>query len=180
MIMAVKPADEEHPYGHGRVEALAAFVVGLILAAGGSGICWNSLQAVGARHAPSSWAAIAVLIVAIAIRAVMSADEFRVRRRIHSAAPRRPRVERHGSTSSLAGTGLTEVTLACTTAPVFCRQPLRRLRGRGHLEPEGGGRLCNPSLDSWNHAGKRLKEASHSPRDLPGFFGGKKLSPKTG
>src|SRR5262245_46163270 len=35
MIAAVRPADANHPYGHGRVESLAAFVVGLILVVGG-------------------------------------------------------------------------------------------------------------------------------------------------
>src|SRR5690349_1307168 len=31
MSIAVKPADEEHPYGHGRIETLAALLVGGIL-----------------------------------------------------------------------------------------------------------------------------------------------------
>ena len=52
LVAAAKPADEEHPYGHGRLETLAAFVVGLVLAAGGSLIAWTSLQAVGEQHAP--------------------------------------------------------------------------------------------------------------------------------
>ena len=52
MLVAVKPADEDHPYGHGRIETLSAFVVGMILAAGGVGICWNSLQNVGEQHPP--------------------------------------------------------------------------------------------------------------------------------
>ena len=86
MIVAVKPADENHPYGHGRVETLAAFIVGIILVAGGIGICWNSLQAVGDTHPPPSPAAIAVLMLAIAVRGVMSAIKFRVGRRIHSAS----------------------------------------------------------------------------------------------
>ena len=86
MIVAVKPADENHPYGHGRIETLAAFIVGIILAAGGLGICWNSLQAVGEAHPPPSPAAIAVLIVAIAVRGVMSAVKFRVGRRLQSAS----------------------------------------------------------------------------------------------
>src|SRR5512145_1243781 len=58
MIVAVRPADANHPYGHGRIETLAAFLVGVILVAGGIGICWNSLQAVGDTHAPPSPAAI--------------------------------------------------------------------------------------------------------------------------
>ena len=86
MSVAVKPADENHPYGHGRIETLAAFIVGIILVAGGAGICWNSLQAVGETHPPPSLAAIAVLVVAITFRGVMSAVKFRVGRRIQSAS----------------------------------------------------------------------------------------------
>jgi cation diffusion facilitator family transporter len=86
MIAAVKPADDDHPYGHGRVETLAAFVVGLILSAGGVGICWNSLQAVGASHPPPTIAAAAVLIVAIAVRGAMAAVKFRVGRRVRSSS----------------------------------------------------------------------------------------------
>jgi cation diffusion facilitator family transporter len=86
MIVAVRPADQDHPYGHGRVETLAAFVVGLILVLGGFGICWNSLQSIGDRHPAPSSAALVVLLVAIGLRAVMSGVKFRVGRRIRSAA----------------------------------------------------------------------------------------------
>ena len=86
MVVAVKPADENHPYGHGRIETLGALLVGGILVAGGVGICWNSLHAVGERHPPPSMAAIGVLLVAIVLRGVMSALKFRVGRRIHSAS----------------------------------------------------------------------------------------------
>jgi cation diffusion facilitator family transporter len=86
MIVALKPADENHPYGHGRIETIAAFLVGVILLAGGVGVCWTSLQAVGEVHDPPSAAAIVVLIVAIACRGVMSLVKFRVGRRLRSAA----------------------------------------------------------------------------------------------
>jgi cation diffusion facilitator family transporter len=86
MIVAARPPDDNHPYGHGRVETIAALVVGMILAAGGAGICWNSLRAVGERHPSPSWAAIAVLMVAIAVRALMSGLKFRIGRRIRSAS----------------------------------------------------------------------------------------------
>jgi cation diffusion facilitator family transporter len=84
LIVAARPADTDHPYGHGRVETLAAFVVGLILAAGGAGICWNSLRNVGEIHPPPSGAAITVLLVAIGVRGVMSITKFRVGRTIGS------------------------------------------------------------------------------------------------
>lgn len=86
MIVAGKPADSDHPYGHGRIETLAAFALGLILAAGGGGICWNSLREVGAVHPPPSAVAVAALVLAIVVRGVMSAIKFRVGRRIRSAS----------------------------------------------------------------------------------------------
>ncbi len=86
LIIAGKPADENHPYGHGRIESLAAFVVGLILVAGGIGVGWNALRAVGDHHPPPSSLAIVVLVIAVAVRGIMSALKFRVGRRIGSGS----------------------------------------------------------------------------------------------
>ena len=86
MGAAARPADDDHPYGHGRYETLSAFAVGMILAAGGVAICYQSLQAVGARHAPPGLTAAAALVGAVILRGVMSSVKFRVGRRIRSAA----------------------------------------------------------------------------------------------
>jgi cation diffusion facilitator family transporter len=86
LIVAGKPADENHPYGHGRIESLAAFVVGLILVAGGIGVGWNALRAVGDHHPPPSSLALIVLVIAVAVRGTMSALKFRVGRRIGSGS----------------------------------------------------------------------------------------------
>ena len=86
MTVAARPADDNHPYGHGRLETLAAFVIGLALSAGGAGICWNSIQEVGAVHPPPPTTAAAALVLAIAVRGVMSIVKFRVGRRIRSAS----------------------------------------------------------------------------------------------
>ena len=55
MGVAARPADENHPYGHGRFETLSAFIVGVILVSGGAMISYQSLQGihVGARTAGS-------------------------------------------------------------------------------------------------------------------------------
>jgi cation diffusion facilitator family transporter len=86
LVAAVRPADANHPYGHGRVETLAAFVVGLILVAGGIGIGWRSLDAVGEQHAAPGAAAVFVLLLAIGARGAMSIVKLRVGRRTRSAA----------------------------------------------------------------------------------------------
>jgi cation diffusion facilitator family transporter len=86
LIVAGKPADDNHPYGHGRIESLAAFVVGLILVAGGIGVCANALRAVGEHHPPPSSLAVIVLSIAVVVRGIMSALKFRVGRRIGSGS----------------------------------------------------------------------------------------------
>ncbi len=68
MVLAGKPADAEHPYGHGRIEILAGLSVGAILAAGGVGICIRSLQKVTELHPPPALYSIWPLLSAIAIR----------------------------------------------------------------------------------------------------------------
>lgn len=86
MLMAAKPADLDHPYGHGRFETLAGLVVGMILAGGGAGICFRSLQEVSKVHAPPSAYASFALVGAILVRSVMSTIKFRVGRRIQSSS----------------------------------------------------------------------------------------------
>jgi cation diffusion facilitator family transporter len=86
MGVAARPADENHPYGHGRFETLSAFVVGVILAAGGTTICYQSLQAIGVRHAPPGASAVVALVGAIVLRGIMSSVKFRVGRRLRSSA----------------------------------------------------------------------------------------------
>jgi cation diffusion facilitator family transporter len=86
MGVAARPADENHPYGHGRFETLSAFAVGGILAAAGVMICYQSLQAVGAKHPPPGMSAMVALIAAIVLRGIMSSVKFRVGRRLRSSA----------------------------------------------------------------------------------------------
>lgn len=86
MGVAARPADANHPYGHGRFETLSAFVVGVILVAAGLMIGYQSLQAVGARHAPPGLSAAAALVGAIVLRGIMSSVKFRVGRRLRSSA----------------------------------------------------------------------------------------------
>ena len=86
MGVAARPADDNHPYGHGRFETLSGFIVGVILAAGGVMISYQSLQAIGATHPPPGVMAAAALLVAIVLRGIMSSVKFRVGRRLRSSA----------------------------------------------------------------------------------------------
>lgn len=86
IFAATKPADLDHPYGHGRFEIVAGLVVGIILALGGGGICVRSLQKVSEMHEPPESYAVWPLLAAIVLRTVMSTIKFRVGRRVRSAS----------------------------------------------------------------------------------------------
>lgn len=86
MRVAARPADDNHPYGHGRFETLSAFLVGVILVSGGAMICYHALDGIGTRHAPPGPSAAAALIMAIVLRGLMATLKFRTGRRLRSSA----------------------------------------------------------------------------------------------
>jgi cation diffusion facilitator family transporter len=86
MLVASRPADEDHPYGHGRFETLAGFIVGVILILGGAAICLHALDRVEEVHPPPGAAAVWALIVSMIAKSTLSVSKFRIGRRIGSAA----------------------------------------------------------------------------------------------
>ncbi|HWR53666.1 MAG TPA: cation diffusion facilitator family transporter [Bryobacteraceae bacterium] len=86
LIVASRPPDQEHPYGHGRFEMLTGLGIGVILGLVGIAISVRSLDRVGAVHAPPQLYTIWPLFASIAVKATLSTLKFRVGRRIRSAA----------------------------------------------------------------------------------------------
>lgn len=86
--VADKPADTEHPFGHGKVEHLSAFVeTGLLIAACGW-IVWEAVRRLFFREVhvePSLWA-FAVMFVSVTIDTFRSRALFRVARKYNSQA----------------------------------------------------------------------------------------------
>jgi cation diffusion facilitator family transporter len=57
LILAARPADENHPYGHGRVEILIGLLLGFILVCAGAAIAWHGLTgAADEKRVPESYA----------------------------------------------------------------------------------------------------------------------------
>jgi cation diffusion facilitator family transporter len=68
LTLAARPADENHPYGHGRVEILTGLLLGFLLAGAGCAIAWHGLTgATNQPQVPASWA-IWPVIVSIGIK----------------------------------------------------------------------------------------------------------------
>ncbi len=86
LIIAAKPPDAKHPYGHGRVETLGGLVVGMFLIASGSLIAFRSMQrAWEVQHAPAAYAMWPVA-ASIVLKSIMSLTKGTYARKIGSAS----------------------------------------------------------------------------------------------
>ena len=62
LIIAARPADRDHPYGHGRVETLTGLLLGFFLLLAGVLISWHGLRGTVDAMLPASWAVIPLVI----------------------------------------------------------------------------------------------------------------------
>jgi cation diffusion facilitator family transporter len=111
LIIAAKPPDAEHPYGHGRLETLSALGVGMLLAATGVLISFESLHlSRDSSHEPAAYA-VWPLVASIVIKSIMSNAKWRYGRRIQSsgliADAWNDTVDVLSGATALAGLGLT-------------------------------------------------------------------------
>lgn len=86
LSVAARPADEDHPYGHGRFETLTGLGVGLLLTATGIVITLASFRKLHMADAPPAAFAMWPLALSILVKSCMSAVKFHYGRRIRSEA----------------------------------------------------------------------------------------------
>jgi len=86
LTIAARPADEDHPYGHGRFETLTGLVIGLILIAGGALISYSSLRGIGQPRPPLAGFVVWPLILSLLAKTALAAVKFRYGYRLASAA----------------------------------------------------------------------------------------------
>ncbi len=86
LTVAARPADEDHPYGHGRAETLSGLLVGLLLAAGGALISFAAVEHLGQpREGPAPFV-IWPLLLSLVAKSALARFKFHYGRRIESAA----------------------------------------------------------------------------------------------
>lgn len=86
ITLAARPADAEHPYGHRRFEAVAALIIGFLIAAGMFEIAKGAYQAlIGESQPQVNWIHIAVVAATILINLVISTTESRQGQRLRSS-----------------------------------------------------------------------------------------------
>jgi cation diffusion facilitator family transporter len=87
--LAVRPADREHHYGHGKAEHLAALAESAVLALVSAFIGFESIRRLvgeGAGHPDVTWWSLAVIVVVIGIDATRALASARAARRYESPA----------------------------------------------------------------------------------------------
>jgi cation diffusion facilitator family transporter len=85
LILAARPADENHPYGHGRLETLTGLLLGFFLLAAGMLIAWHGLTGGVGAQAPASWAMVP-LVISIFAKAGLVMVKYRHGRSIGSSS----------------------------------------------------------------------------------------------
>lgn len=86
LTVAARPADSDHPYGHGRAETLTALIVGLMLMLAGAGISAHALWSLGEPGPAPAAYAVWPLILSMITKSVLTALKFRHGKKIGSSA----------------------------------------------------------------------------------------------
>lgn len=68
LVVAAEPADEDHPYGHGKAEPIAAAVVSTMLLLAAGGIVIQAFREIQQRHASPAPFTLVVLVVVVVIK----------------------------------------------------------------------------------------------------------------
>ena len=72
ITIGAQPADDDHPFGHGKAEALAAAVVSIMLIGAAVGIAYEAVKEIRTPHEwPAAWT-LAILVVVMATKWLLS------------------------------------------------------------------------------------------------------------
>ena len=86
VVIASRPADDDHPYGHGKAEPLAALAVALMLIVAAFGIAARAIQGIQEQQPTPAGYTLIVLLAVIVIKETMYQYEWRIAQRIGSSA----------------------------------------------------------------------------------------------
>jgi len=69
---AARPPDQDHPYGHGKAEAVAGLITSLVVLGAGAGIGWHALAEIRNPHLPPRWWTLVILAAVVLTKVVFS------------------------------------------------------------------------------------------------------------
>jgi cation diffusion facilitator family transporter len=86
LTLAAKPADKEHPYGHGRIETVTGLLIGLALTAAGVLISAASFGRLGQPRPPIEKFVIVPLVVSAVAKGRLATYKFHCGKKLGSSA----------------------------------------------------------------------------------------------
>lgn len=84
--ISVKPPDEEHPYGHGKAEPLAAIIISLFLLGAAAWIGWHAIEYIRTPHQLPKRFTLFILLLVIIIKEGLFRYVLKVGKEINSQA----------------------------------------------------------------------------------------------
>lgn len=117
--MAKKPADKDHPYGHGRIEYITALIVSFFILLMGFELLKSSVDKIrNPEPVTYSTVALVILLLSIAMKLWLAYFNHRLGKKIDSAATKAV------VTDSLSDTAATAVALAALVISRFTDTPV--------------------------------------------------------
>jgi cation diffusion facilitator family transporter len=86
LFVAERPADAEHPYGHGRLEAVAGTGLALVLLLLAAGIAWEAIATLTEQHPPPETYTLVIAVCGALLHEVLYRHASRVARQAGSGA----------------------------------------------------------------------------------------------
>ena len=116
--VAARPPDDDHPYGHGKAESLAALAVAVFIFAAAGWIGWHAVKEIITPHRGPHWATLLVLALVVMTKMAYS-------RRLSKAS------DEHGSTG-LNVESFHHYSDALTSAAAFVGIAIALIGGEGY------------------------------------------------
>ncbi len=111
---AIKPPDADHPYGHGKADPIAAVMVGVAMMLAGLGIAWESVVLIRTPHPLPRIYTLGVVLLAVALKMLLSRYVGVVNRAIESTALR-SEAWHHLSDATISGVAFLGIAVALWT-----------------------------------------------------------------
>jgi cation diffusion facilitator family transporter len=134
--VAILPADENHPYGHGKAEPVAGIIVSLLLLGAALLIAVQSVREILTPHQAPAWFTLPVLLVVVIIKETLFRVAFRAGHSLESTA--------------LKSDAWHHRSDALTSAAAFVGIAIALIGGPGYESADDWAALLACGVISWN------------------------------
>ena len=109
--MSLRPPDEEHPYGHGKIESVAGAFSGFSLFTAATVIAYQSIHEIMTVHEAPAWYTLPILIMVVIVKETVSRVVMKAGKSVESVAVKGD-AWHHRSDAITSGTAALGITLA--------------------------------------------------------------------